>query len=469
VSLWQAADAARATGGKATGAWSASGVGIDSRSLVPGDLFVALKGTRDGHAFVKAAFEAGAAAALVARTTPPVPAQVPLLVVEDTQTGLEALGRAGRARSAATVVAITGSVGKTGTKEALRHVLAQQGATFASTASHNNHWGVPLSLARLPQDARWAVLELGMNHAGEIRALTAQARPHVAVITRIAAAHLANFRDEAAIADAKAEIFEGVEPGGTAVIPADGPHASRLHAHAHAAGIARIVTFGSAPGADWRLTDWAGDATSSRGTVEHGGDRLSLELPLAGAHQAMNAVAVLAAVAAAGGDPERAAAALATLAAPPGRGVRHRIRVGGGTALLLDESYNANPASMAAAIAVLGSQPGRRIAVLGDMLELGPQGPELHARLAADLMAADAALLFACGAQMRRLYEAVPPDRRGAHVMDSMDLLPYLRASLEPGDVILVKGSLGSRMGPVVKQLLGETTAPAGEPGIRSS
>ena len=453
--LWTAEAAAEATGGTVTTAWRASGVAIDSRSLAPGDLFVALVGERrDGHAFVADALARGAAAAMVDRRPEGLAADAPLLLVGDTLEGLWALGRAGRARSAAGVVAVTGSVGKTGTKEALRHVLDRQGGCHASAASHNNHWGVPLTLARLPERVPWAVVEIGMNHAGEIRALVPLARPRVAVITAIAPAHIGNFADGLeGIARAKAEILEGLEPGGTAVLPADTPQLPILLEAAERVGVARIVTFGEVASADWRLRTVELGPTGSTIEVERAGRIRRLRLGAPGRHWASNALAVLAAIEALGLDVDRAAAALAHFTPPSGRGRQRRLPLRGGEILLLDESYNANPASMAAAIALLGLQTGRRIAVLGDMLELGERAEEMHAALAGPLRAAGVARVFSCGPLMAALDRALPPSLRGAHTPDSAALAPILLDELRPGDVVLVKGSLGSRMARVIEAL----------------
>jgi UDP-N-acetylmuramoyl-tripeptide--D-alanyl-D-alanine ligase len=327
--------------------------------------------------------------------------------VPDTQAGLEALGRAGRARAEARIVGVTGSVGKTGTKEALRHVLAAQGSTHASAASYNNHWGVPLTLARLPRAAAYGVLELGMNHPGEIAALTRQARPHVALITLIAPAHLGHFASLDAIADAKAEIFEGLEPGGVAVLNRDDPQFERLRAGAgpHAG---RIATFGAERSADWRLLESRLDPDGSDVVAGFGGKRIAYRLGVPGRHWVANSLAVLAASEALGADVEAAAASLATLEPPAGRGRKRTIPIGGGEALLLDESYNANPVSMRAALELLGQMPGRRIAVLGDMLELGERGPDLHAGLAEAAQAAGVARVFCCGPLMESLFAALP-------------------------------------------------------------
>ena len=371
--------------------------------------------------------------------------------------------RPAAARTAARIVGVTGSVGKTGTKEALRHVLARQAPTHASAASHNNHWGVPLSLSRMPEDASFGLFELGMNHAGEIAALTRLVRPHVALVTAIAPAHLAFFNSVAAIADAKAEIFSGLEPGGIAVLPRDDEHFPRLRRHAERAGAARIVTFGVDAEADWRLAELALAADHSEVMALAGGRPLAYRLGMAGRHLAMNSLAVLAVVEALGADVALAARCLGELRPPVGRGERRVLAVAGGEAVLLDESYNANPASMAAAIAVLGSHAGRKVAVLGDMLELGAAAPELHAGLAEPLAAAAVDRVFTCGPCMAHLDAALPPARRGGHADAAAGLAPLVRAALAPGDVVLVKGSLGSRMSRVVDALLaGGTAAGAG-------
>ena len=452
--LWTAPDVAAAVGAETTGAWRASGVSIDTRTLAAGDLFVALRDVRDGHDFVGDAFAKGAAAALVDRVPEGVdPAR--LLVVEDTQRGLEALGAAGRARSGARVVGVTGSVGKTGAKSALAHGLARQGRTHASAKSYNNHWGVPLSLAQLPRDAAFGVFEMGMNHAGEIRRLTRQVRPHGALVTAIAPAHLENFDDESGIARAKAEIFEGVEPGGFAVIPADSPHTPLLEAAAKAAGCARLVRFGD--GGEVRTVNVAVDpgGTSVEATV--GGGRLRYRLGLPGTHWVKNSLGLLAVVEALGADVDDFAASLAGLRAEPGRGRPRTIPLAdGGSATLLDDSYNANPASMRAALDVLATAPGRKLAALGAMKELGPTARELHAALAEPIAEAGVALVFTAGEEMEALADALPSARRGGHGATAQDLVGSVRAALRPGDTLLVKGSLASNMGALVAALVGE-------------
>jgi UDP-N-acetylmuramoyl-tripeptide--D-alanyl-D-alanine ligase len=451
--LWTADEAAAATGGEVQGTWTARGVSIDSRSLEPGDLFVALEGeNRDGHQFVSAAFASGAAAAIVSRVPGGMGPETPLLVVPDTQAALEALGRAGRARAAGRIAAVTGSVGKTGTKEALRHVLSAQGATHASAASHNNHWGVPLSLARLPREADFGVFELGMNHPGEIARLTAFVRPHVALVTLIAPAHLGFFSSLEGIAAAKAEIFDGLEPGGTAVLNRDDDYFENLRVRAEPR-TAAFLTFGAHPAADWRLVDARlDDAGSDVVAVRHGRE-LAFRVGIPGRHWVQNSLGVLAVVEGLGADPEAAARDMASLQPPAGRGLKRPIPLAGGEAVLIDESYNANPASMRAALDLLGQMPGRRIAVLGDMLELGDRGAELHAALAEPVQQAGVAVLFSCGPLTAALQAGVPPTLRAVHAADSAALVDEVLHEVQPGDVVLVKGSLGSRMGLIVEAL----------------
>ncbi|MCK8783109.1 UDP-N-acetylmuramoyl-tripeptide--D-alanyl-D-alanine ligase [Roseomonas sp. NAR14] len=451
--LWTAPELRAATGGTLPDGPVVTGIAIDSRALQPGDLFVALRDARDGHEFVAAALAAGAAAALVDRDPPGVATDAPLLRVADTLEGLRALARAARARSTARVIGVTGSVGKTSTKEMLRHALGALAPTHASAASHNNHWGVPLTLARLPREAEYAIVEMGMNHAGEIGPLSRLARPDVVVITTVAPAHIGLLGSIEAIADAKAEILEGLAPGGTAVLPADSPLYPRLVAAAEAAG-ARVVGFGAAEGAVARLLDYAGTAEGGEAEVALHGRRLRFAIAAPGRHMALNALAALAAAEAAGADPARVAAALAGFGAGAGRGQRVTLPLpGGGTALLLDDSYNASTASVRAGLAVLAAQPAkRRLVALGDMRELGEHGPALHAALAPDV-AAQADLAFCCGELMRHLHDALPEGRRGAWAADSAALAPRLAAAIRPGDAVLVKGSLGSRMAVVLRAL----------------
>jgi UDP-N-acetylmuramoyl-tripeptide--D-alanyl-D-alanine ligase len=457
--LWTAAEIIAATGGSGRDSWSAGGVSIDSRTLAAGDLFVALAGPSfDGHDFVAQALKRGAAGALVSRKPEGFAAKAPLILVPDTMAALAALGRAGRERSRACVIAVTGSVGKTGTKEALRRALERQGPTVASAASLNNQWGVPLSLARMPRDAAFGVFEIGMNHPGEIAALTRLVEPDIAVITTISPAHLGFFPSVEAIADAKAEIFEGMPREGAAVLNRDNPHFERLSAAARACGVTRILGFGEHPEAAVRLIDCHLYSTASAVTALVADEIVDYCLSLPGRHWVINSLGVMAAVKAAGADISIAAAAMGSLEALDGRGRRHRIAVKGGEAELVDESYNANPDSMRAALAVLRTivpRPGgRRIAVLGDMLELGEVASRLHAALAEPVLAAEVDLVFSVGREMEHLDRALPAARRGGHAATSAELAPALAAALRPGDVVMVKGSLGSRMADIVKPLL---------------
>ncbi|MEL7257095.1 MAG: UDP-N-acetylmuramoyl-tripeptide--D-alanyl-D-alanine ligase, partial [Pseudomonadota bacterium] len=395
MSLWSAAEAAAATGGKNTQDWVASGVSIDTRTLQPGDLFVALKDVRDGHDFVAQALAKGAAAALVSRIPGDVNPDAPLLVVKDVLPALEALGQAARARTGARVVAVTGSVGKTSTKDMLRTVLTGQGRTHAAEASYNNHWGVPLTLARMPADTEFAVIEIGMNHPGEIAPLSRMARPHVAIVTTVAPAHLEAFENIEGIAHEKASIFEGLEPGGTAIVNGDVATAAILRETA-ARHAATVLTFGQSDGLDWQLNDVSVHNTSTVGKARVAGAPVLFKVGTPGAHFAANALAVLAAVDAMGADRDVAVSDLGRWHPPSGRGTHETLMLDVAdetlTIALIDDAFNANPASMAASLAVLaGTVPeddigrvaaGRRIAVLGDMLELGPDEAILHAYLA---------------------------------------------------------------------------------------
>ena len=456
LALWDAADLARAMGGVASAAFQCSGVEIDSRDVRSGDLFFALKGeTTDGHRYLDAAFAKGAAAAVVDR-----PIDQPHILVADTMRALQALGKAARARldGEARVIGVTGSVGKTGVKEALFAALDRDshGAAHRSVKSYNNHVGVPLSLARTPARSDYGVFEMGMNHAGEIAALTRQVRPHVAVITTIAPAHIENLSSEEAIADAKSEIFQGLEPGGVAIIPADSPHAARLRAQAEELGV-QVLSFGRAANADVRLLDAL--ATGNGGslvTADMGDRRLCYTVAEPGDHWVINSLAVMAAVRAVGGDLGAAGLALAEMGGLAGRGARHRIpvpggAVQGGNALLIDESYNANPASMRATLAQLGQTPAtRRIAVLGAMKELGDFAPAFHAQLADPLAAAGVDHAILVGPEMGALAEVLGKSGAGvlgnkpgfAHCDGPDDAIAALeRLGLAAGDAVLVKGS----------------------------
>ena len=436
-----------------------TGISIDSRTIAPGEAYFAIKGdVYDGHAFVEAALTAGAATAVVARDKRfDMPADAPLLIVPDVLQGLRDLAAAARARSRATIVAVTGSVGKTSTKEALWLALSADGETHASSASFNNHWGVPLSLARLPRRARHGIFEIGMNHAGEITPLVKLVRPQIAIVTAIAPVHLEFFSSEQAIADAKAEVFLGVEPGGAAVINRDTPHFERLRRHAKAAKIERVVSFGEAASANARLIKVSLHAEASMVEANILGSSVTYKIGAPGRHLVINSLAVLATAVLANVDLALAALSLGKLVPATGRGTRISLSASGGGAILIDESYNANPASMRAALALLGHTAigprGRRIAVLGDMLELGPTAAELHRALAGPVADHAIDLVYCAGPMMAALWDALPSSRRGGYAETAEALEPLVLAAVHGGDALMVKGSLGSRMGPIVKAL----------------
>lgn len=456
--LWTSREAAAATGGLSAIAWEANGVSIDTRTLAPGDLFVALRGPNmDGHRFVAEALAKGAAAAVVERVPEGVHGAAPLLLVSDTTRALSDLAGAARKRSRGRIVAVTGSVGKTGTKEALRFVLGMQGRVSATEGNLNNHWGLPLSLARMPRHSAFAILELGMNHSGELTPLSRLARPHVAVITTVERVHGAHFASVEEIADAKAEIFAGLEENGVAVLNRDNPHFERLDRAARDHGAATVLGFGADPGAQARLLSMVLEPARSLVEAEVLGHRLSYRVGVPGRHWVLNSLAVLAVVGAVGADVDAAAVALEALRAPAGRGQSCRVCIPGGDFQLIDESYNASPASMRAAMAVLGrARPapgGRRIAVLGDMLELGSDSATLHADLVSVLEETSIDLVFTAGRDMIHLWDALAGPLRGSHASNSQGLAPLVAAAVEPGDVVMVKGSAGSRMGLVVRAL----------------
>jgi UDP-N-acetylmuramoyl-tripeptide--D-alanyl-D-alanine ligase len=451
--LWTSEELAEAVGGKADGLFEASGVTFDSREVGRGDLFIALKGeATDGHLFLDKAFAAGAAGAIVSQ---PIPQ--PHVLVADTTKALNDLATASRARSHARICGVTGSVGKTGTKEALFAALDRSapGRAHRSVKSYNNHTGVPLSLARMPREARFGVFEMGMNHAGELAALTRLVRPHVAIVTAIASAHREFFDSEEAIADAKGEIFQGLEEGGTALVPFDSPYRDRLIAAARAYA-AQVLTFGLGEGADIHARDIV--------PSPRGGTSVSAVLPNAelnftlappGEHWISNAMAVLGAVEALGGDLAAAGLALSELAGLKGRGERHRIRVGAGEALLIDESYNANPGSMRAVLKVLAAEnvPGRRIAVLGSMRELGTGSEDFHAELAGPILEAGVDRAILVGEEMAPLAKALGPKVKMEHVPDVASALDLVRQEAGPGDAILVKGSNSIGLAALVEAL----------------
>ncbi len=453
MSLWTAEEAARATGGRATRDWSAAGVSIDTRTIREGDLFVALEAARDGHDFVAGALAKGAAAALVSRLPEGLDAEAPLLVVDDVMAALEALGRAGRARFGGRVLAITGSVGKTTSKEMARVAFGAQMRVHAAEASYNNHWGVPLTLARLPPDMDLAVIEIGMSAPGEIAPLARLARPHAAIVTTVAPAHLEAFDDIEGIAREKGAIFEGLEPGGTAILNADLPTTPLLRALAGD----RVVTFGGAERAQVRIeyVELHDETTIVR--ARQNGTALLFRIGGAGRHYAWNAAAIIAAAEPLGADPDVTAQALAGWSPAPGRGTRERIvldAVEESGIDLIDDAFNANPASMAAALDRLAAaRPGpggRRVAVLGDMLELGPDEIKLHAALAGHPAMEGIDVVHAAGPRIRAAWEALAPDRRGLWRETAEELAGEIGGQLATGDVVLVKGSKSARTARVV-------------------
>ncbi len=465
MSLWTATEAATATGGRAQGDWQATGVSIDTRTILPGDLFVALKDVRDGHDFVAQALEKGAVAALVSHVPEGLSDDAPLLIVDDVLPALERLGAAARARTQARVVAVTGSVGKTSTKEMLRDVLSAQGRTHAAEASYNNHWGVPLTLARMPQNTEFAVIEVGMNHPGEIAPLSRLARPHVAMVTTVAAAHLEAFENIEGIAHEKAAIFDGLEEGGVAIINADLDTTPILMTKAKSVG-ARIVPFGE-KSSDYTLTAvrLSDDKTIVQARIDD--DPVMFKISSAGRHFAMNGLGVLAAVEALGGDGGLAAVDIGGWQPPAGRGTREVISLDEADEDmnfdLIDDAFNANPTSLTAALEVLAAatpkdgigrvSKGRRVAVLGDMLELGPDEVALHTAIA-DLSFLDNVHVIHCvGPRMRHLWQKLPAPKRGRQVDSAQELAEQAHRIIDAGDVVLVKGSKGSRVSLVVDAL----------------
>ena len=459
--LWTSAEAASAVRGATTAEWSARGVSIDSRTVQPGDLFVAIRGPNtNGHHYVGDALAKGAVAALVDSDWAggQTETDLSLLVVEDTMDGLNDLAGMARSRGAARVAAVTGSVGKTSTKDALAHVLAAQGGTAATVGNLNNQWGLPLSLARMPAESRFGVFELGMNHAGELEPLSRLLHPDVALVTAVEAVHMEFFASEEAIADAKAEIFAGLDSDGAAVLNGDNRHFDRLRQCAQEAGVGRIYAFGESEKADFRVAGWRISGGGNEVEAEILGREISFRIGAPGRHWANIGVAVLGVAHLLGAEISAAAESLAGIQPPKGRGEQHEVGLAGGAITVIDESYNASPASMRAAIAVLGAMPrgpgGRRVAVLGDMLELGPRGPEMHVGLAPDLESAGIDLVFTAGPNMTELFEALPARMRGGHATASDGLTIPVIDAVRAGDVITVKGSLGSRMAPIVEALL---------------
>ena len=466
MSLWSAKEAALATGGSASGDWVATGVSIDTRTLQPGDLFVALKAERDGHDFVAQALEKGAAAALVSRVPEGVSQDAPLLVVKDVLEGLEALGMAARARTNACVVAVTGSVGKTSTKEMLRDALSGQGKTHVAEASYNNHWGVPLTLARMPVETEFAVIEIGMNHPGEIAPLTRMTRPHVAIVTTVAPAHLEAFESIDGIAREKAAIFEGLEAGGTAIINRDVETYPILEQIAQE-NAATVFTFGENQDADYRALRVELTDTITRIEMQALDTPLLMKIAAPGRHFAMNALAVMAVVGTLKLDWAVALGDLGRWHPPTGRGTRETMIMDAVEDHLrfdlIDDAFNANPTSMAASLEVLAATKptdnigrygkGRRIAILGDMLELGPDEARLHSGLA-DLAALNSLDIVHCvGPRMRFLFDVLPDNVRGSWFEAAEELEHKVHGIIDAGDIVLIKGSKGSKVSRVVDAL----------------
>jgi len=452
--LWTSDDIAAATGGRRSGAgFSATGVSIDSRSLEVGDLFVALAGERDGHEFVAGALQRGAAGALVSQ-----PGEGPRIVVPDTLKALEAMGQAARRRATrARRGAVTGSVGKTSVTQAIRAGLERAGPAHGSVKSYNNHIGVPLTLARMPAATERAIFEIGMNHAGEITPLVGMVQPHAVVVTTVAPVHIENFADgEAGVARAKAEIFDGLAAGGIAVLNADNSWFDLLAGAAKAKG-ANIITFGSAASCDAQLTGFALDGRGARVSARFEGRPIDFTLRQSGAHWGLMSLAALMMMRALDVGLDDGLAALAAFEPLEGRGAERAVAIAGGAFTLIDESYNANPLSVGAALRTLGLHPakGRRIAALTDMLELGADSARYHAGLAADIAAADIDQVFCAGPMMNSLWRALPPTRQGAYAMSAAELIPSLIRAVEPGDVVMVKGSRDSKAKALAEALAG--------------
>jgi len=456
--LWTAADAERATQGKTEGDWVASGVSIDTRAIEPGDLFTAIRGpNHDGHDHVEDALAKGAAAAMVERRFEGLPSRGGLLKVADTEQGLRDLAAAARARTQAKICGVTGSVGKTGTKELLKAALGVAGKVTATQGNLNNHYGLPLSLARMPADSDFGIFEMGMNHAGEISPLSKLAKPHVALITTIAPVHIEYFDSLEGIADAKAEIFDGLEPGGTVILNRDTPYFDHLAEKAKAAGAGMVWGFGVHSFANARLLAYEPDIDGAVVEATIGSHHLRYRLAMRGKHWALNSMAVLVAAQAMGVDLDVAADALKNVTPPKGRGLVIPVHVEDGAFNIIDETYNASPIAVRAAFDVLaGTKPGRggrRIVVLGDMLELGDETENAHMSLVDEIVAHDFDLAFTCGQYMSDVVDALPEDLQGARACTSSKLIDKLTPHVRAGDLVLVKGSAGSHMGIIVEAL----------------
>lgn len=453
MTLWTSSTIATAVKGSCLGQWQASGVAIDSRHIKAGDLFIPLKGPHfDGHDFILDALNKGAAGAITEKEIKGA-APEKLVRVADSFKALAMLGAAGRARAKAYIIAITGSVGKTGCKEVLRQLLALEAETYANEGSLNNHWGVPLSLARLPETARFGIFEIGMNHGGELGPLSRQVRPHSAMITTIAAVHIGNFANLDGIAAAKAEIMEGVLEGGHAILNADNSYFDYLKERAGGHGIKNIHGFGKAAQADARIDHYDLGADSSVVAATILGQKINYRIGVAGEHWVFNSACILLATTLAGAPLDKMAAGLGHLSLATGRGVPHTITIANGSFTLIDESYNASPIAVEMAIKVLARKTGRRLLALGDMRELGEHSRAMHLGLKDAIMAADIAKVFCCGEHMKHLYDALPHDKRGAYAFTAKDLVPHIVKAMQAGDIITVKGSNSVGMKTVVEAL----------------
>jgi UDP-N-acetylmuramoyl-tripeptide--D-alanyl-D-alanine ligase len=460
--LWNTAELVSAMAARTIGdvPEGIAGITIDSRTAKAGEAFFAIKGDKfDGHDFITAAMVSGAAVCVVSEGKLPALGKVtaPLIVVDDVLAGLERLAVASRARSKAKIIAVTGSAGKTTTKEALRHCLSTCGKVHASAASFNNHWGVPLTMAKMPADTEYGVFEVGMNHPGEIRHLIKFVQPHAAIVTIIAAAHLGFFKSLDEIADAKAEIFEGVVPGGSAIINRDDARYRNLEHAAKSAGVTHIYGFGEHARARFKLLSCDLKPDHSQITIRIDGTEMPVRIGAPGRHIVQNVLAVIGACQTAGADLKRVIAALATLGAEKGRGQFHHLETRGGAFMLIDESYNANPASMRAALSLLASQEvsgkGRRIAVLGDMLELGRFSAKMHKELAEPIASAKVDKVFLGGAEIKLLAEALPAAMAAEHKASVAELTQSLAGFVRAGDVIMVKSSNGIGFSKLVEEM----------------
>jgi UDP-N-acetylmuramoyl-tripeptide--D-alanyl-D-alanine ligase len=460
--LWTSEEVMQATGGETSGHWQSVGISIDSRTIDPGDLFIAIVGPNsDGHQYVANALQKGAVGAVIDQPRFFLTSDIEnakLLYVENTMTATQNLAQFARDRTAAKVIAITGSVGKTGSKEMLKLVLSEQGQTTGTLGNLNNHWGLPLSLARMPKKSEFGVFEMGMSHAGEIIPLTKMARPDVALVTTVELAHSQFFNSIEDIADAKSEIFEGIEPSGTVILNNDNPMFGHLYDAAIKCGISDIRTFGSQDNADCRLVGAELGADGSSVEIELHGKKIKFRIGVPGRHWVQNALGVLCSVDAVGADPEMASQKLSDMRGLQGRGRQHVLSISGGTFMMIDESYNASPSSMNAAIDVLGNIRvdgcGRKIAVLGDMLELGPQAEAIHEELVEILIKNEIDLVFATGQNMSALWAALPSQMRGCYTLNAQKISPLVLSVVHPGDVLMIKGSLGSNVGLIVQDFL---------------